>query len=31
MPMIIALDLAPLFTEQPDGTSQKEYAVFGGL
>ena len=29
-PMIIALDLAPLRIEQPDGTS-REYAVFGGF
>ncbi|EBR8922149.1 ATP synthase F1 subunit epsilon, partial [Salmonella enterica subsp. enterica serovar London] len=29
-PMIIALDLAPLRIDQPDGTS-REYAVFGGF
>ena len=29
-PMIIALDLAPLRIEQPDGTS-RELAVFGGF
>ena len=29
-PMIIALDLAPLRIDQPDGTS-REYAAFGGF